>query len=192
MEKVPDSVCGELIETLRESADQTAAQIVKKRWKSAACMSCGACCCSSVIPIAGADLAAFHARLETRHSLPEFTKMFVADPETNAPAFAIETGRYGGRCMFLGRRRYFFCDAWEKRPEVCRDFFCWEMTCFEKWLDGQAQDMFKPGAPWVENFSALLTKITTESPLSVFPDDMVRYLRLLALDDSPSWSETHI
>lgn len=179
-----------LIERFRASPAQTAEEISRANWRSVACMSCGACCCS-VVPVGEADFNAFYARLNPAMSRQEFARRFLADPETLGVNHTLATAPYGGRCMFLSKAAYFRCDVWDGRLEVCREFFCWEMTNFAKWLAGETQGTFSNDRSWMENFDLLLTKVKTESPLSFFADDMRRYLTLLAREDAPSHYQRH-
>ena len=175
-----------LIERFRAASSQTAEEIIRANWRTVACMSCGACCCSSVVPIAEPDFNAFYGRLNPAMSREEFARCFLADPDTNGVNYTLATAPFGGRCMFLSKSTFFRCDVWEARLDVCREFFCWEMTNFAKWTGGEPQDTFSDDCSWMENFNLLLIKIKTESPLSFFADDMRRYLALLACDDAPS------
>jgi len=185
--QIPESLAERFLDHGRQ--DRTSA--IKGNWKSIACMMCGACCCSSVVPISTRDLESFHRRLGFAMSLESFRSMFVADPETLGVNHTIETKRYGGRCMFLGKKEYFCCDVWDNRAEVCRHFLCWEAANFEKWMNGQPQDSFDNESSWTQNFSRLLTLLTTESPLGFFPESMACYMRLADTGNSPSWFETN-
>lgn len=188
-EKLSGKLAGGLIERFRENASQTEDEILRENWRSIACMTCGACCCSDVIPIMWDDFERFHGRLGLRMGEREFAALFLKDPAA-APAHSIEISRHGGRCMFLSRGESFECDVWENRPDVCAEFFCLEMTNFEKWERGEDQDSFDKGGKWEENFAKLLERIIVESPLSFFTSDMARYLRLAAKKDVPSFYRT--
>lgn len=184
---IPDKPLDELVEKFRNGrAEAGVPDIIRENWRSIACMTCGACCCSSVVPISEEDFEAFYGRLETAMDREAFARKFLADPDTAAPIYTIETPRHGGKCMFLGKRAHFECAAWEARPDVCRGFFCWEMTNFEKWMNGEEQESFALEADWMENFTALLEKLMADSPLTFFPVEMGRYLRILASDNLPS------
>lgn len=183
---IPDKPLDDLVEKFRSSSGQRRDEIIRGNWRSIACMTCGACCCSSVVPIAETDFDAFYGRLGIGMDKAAFAREFLADPDTAAPTCTIETYRHGGKCMFLGKRAHFECVVWEARPEVCRDYFCWEMTNFEKWENGEEQESFAPDADWMDNFTALLEKLMTDSPLTFFPAEMGRYLRIQASNNLPS------
>ncbi|MGK7346693.1 MAG: YkgJ family cysteine cluster protein [Candidatus Nitrospinota bacterium M3_3B_026] len=189
-EKLSGKLAGGLIGKFRENAAQTEDEILRKNWRSIACMTCGACCCSDVIPIMWDDFERFHKRLGEAIGEREFAALFLKDPDTAAPAHSIEVSRYGGRCMFLSKGAFFECAVWEKRPRVCAGFYCLEMTNFEKWEKGEEQDSFDKSAEWGESFASLLYKVVAESPLSFFASDMARYLRLSGREDAPSFYET--
>jgi Fe-S-cluster containining protein len=178
-----------LIERFRESPAQTAPDILKKNWRSIACMSCGACCCSSVVPISRVDFDAFHGRLKLKKSRGEFAVMFLQNPDAVGPSLHIETEKYGGRCMFLEKREFFRCVVWDERPDICREFFCGDMTNFDKYVNGEEQEDFPAGKSWEDNFDRLLLKTKMESPLSFFEDEMRIYLGLLRGSDYPCWFE---
>jgi hypothetical protein len=92
--------------------------------------------------------------------------------------------------MFLGKSGSYGCAVWNERPDVCREFYCWELTCFMKWIEGGDQDMFRGGKDDVEsNIAILLMKLVTESPLSVFPEDAARYAKVAAMELAPSFYE---
>ncbi|MDH4183618.1 MAG: YkgJ family cysteine cluster protein [Nitrospinota bacterium] len=181
----------QLIEKFRESPAQEPLEILKKNWKSIACMSCGACCCSSVVPILRMDFDAFHQRLGLNKSLEDFAKMFLQIPHTVGPSCHIETEKYGNRCMFLEKREFFRCGVWDLKPDVCTEFFCWDMTIFEQYMNAEDQDVFPPDDSWEKNFNKLLMRTKMESPLSFFEDEMRTYLGLLKGDNYKSWFEAH-
>ncbi|MDH5637775.1 MAG: YkgJ family cysteine cluster protein [Nitrospinota bacterium] len=180
-----------LIERFRESPAQQPSEILKKEWRSIACMSCGACCCSSVIPILRMDFDAFHGRLGLKKENEEFAALFLQNPNPVGPSCHIETDKYGGRCMFLEKKSMFRCVEWEARPDVCREFFCWDMTNFEKYMNGEEQDDFSPDNSWEENFDKLLLKTKMESPLTFFEKEMRTYLGLLKGENYKCWFDAH-
>lgn len=183
--KISDS----LFERFREAPDQTEEDILRKNWRSILCMSCAVCCCSDVIPITQGDFDGFYERLDLKMERREFAKLFLQDPDTNAVNYSIKTEEYGGRCMFLGREDRFECKVWDDRPKVCAEFFCWEMTNFEKWVNGEEQDVFDADALWEENFGKMLTQVVTASPLSFFPSSMAAYMKLRDNGQKPSFYE---
>ena len=180
-----------LIELFRESPGQGTDEILKKNWRSIACMSCGACCCSSVVPILKMDFDAFFARLKLKTGRDEFARLFLQNPDGVGPSLHIETEKYGGRCMFLEKKECFRCVRWEERPDVCREFFCWDMVNFEKYTEGEDVDDFPQAKAWEDNFDRLLMKTKMESPLAFFEDEMRIYLGLLMGDDYPCWFDVN-
>lgn len=150
--------------------------MVRAWWRSIVCMTCGGCCHSSLIPITGDDLHRFADRLGRDRS--SFERAFLQDPATSAPTFTIETARYGGRCMFLTKRdRLFACSCWDDRADVCADFFCWPMTLFARFEQGEEQEMFDPAQGWEENFLALFDKVVEEMGGALFADDLFNYIK---------------
>jgi len=183
-----DPALASLMEKFRSSEEQTEEEILKNNWRSIVCQSCGICCCSDVIPIGRADFEAFHRRLGVGVDLDTFAGMFLSDPVTEAVNHTIETARYGGRCMFLGKGAHFECVVWGVKPDVCSGYYCWEMTNFEKWLNGDEQDSFEGSEEdFMANFERLRRKVKEESPLSFFPENMANYLRLAQSEDSPAF-----
>ena len=176
----------EIIEKFREYEGQPEDEILKKNWRSITCMACAVCCCSSVIPIAWEDFEAFYGRLVSPEDLPEFAAMFLQNPDPEAANHAIETYRHGGRCMFLSKGVWLQCDTWDTRPDVCRDFFCWEMTCFDKWMNGDEQDMFGEDGDWMTNYQILQDKIDHQTPQNLFPGDLAGYIRLKTGGEAPA------
>lgn len=162
-----------------------------ERLRSAVCMTCGACCFSQVIPIDEDDFNGFYERLGLGLSRAEFASMFLQENGVaDSGKRHIETARYGGRCMFLGKRGTYGCAVWGLRPAVCEEFHCWELTCFMKWLGGGDQDMFHGGAENMEsNLAILLEKLVLDSPLSVFPEDAANYARVAVVEFSPGFYE---
>lgn len=194
-DNVIDQIPDELISQFRESENQPVLETIKKNWRSLVCMTCGACCCSSVVPVTEKDFNDFYSRLDLEQSKEEFAEALLANPHTKSVNYSLETVRYGGRCMFLARKNYFECVVWEERMEVCSQFFCWEITNFEKWLNGEKQETFTldgGGASdeeWLQSFGLLLAKLQEEPALSFFKDDMLNYARLRAQHDIPSYFE---
>jgi len=175
----------------RSACELTKALPENERLRSAVCMTCGACCFSPVIPIDDADFNTFYERLQFGLSCDEFAAMFLQeDNRAESDGHYIETERYGGRCMFLGKRETYGCAVWANRPEVCVGFFCWELTCFLKWLDGGDQDMFAGGVENMDdNIGVLLEKLILDPPLSVFPEDAANYARVAGVDISLGFYE---
>lgn len=161
------------------------------RLRSAVCMTCGACCFSPVIPIDDSDFNEFYERLGFGLSRGEFASMFLQENNiTDSEDRHIETARYGGRCMFLGKNGTYGCAVWGSRPAVCVEFHCWELTCFMKWLDNGDQDMFHGGVENMEtNLAVLLEKLILEPPLSVFPEDAANYAKVAMVEFSPGFYE---
>ncbi|VAX16737.1 hypothetical protein MNBD_NITROSPINAE04-1854 [hydrothermal vent metagenome] len=186
-----------LFDRFRESEDQTDLDLAKKNWRSMACMVCGACCCSSVVPVTGKDFDSFYQRLNLKQDKCGFAGIFLADSETKAPHYTIETGRYGGRCLFLGKNGHFECSVWNERLNVCTEFLCFEMINFSKWLRGLSQAFFEPvkgnisDEEWLRNFTLLINKVREAPGLSVFNDDAVSYARLLNSAELPSYFDQH-
>lgn len=170
--------CGPITKVRTDSA-LSDLDVIRENWKPIACMLCGACCCSSVIPITSADVFGFYERLNLSISSSLFAEKFLQNTGENVLNGTIETAKYGGRCMFLSKQEgHFECSAWDKRPKVCSDFFCWDMVNFEKWLNGEEQDVFDGSATFETNFNVLVEKLLNESSLSVFEDDMLGWIRL--------------
>jgi len=181
------------VKKLKDGTAFSDMDVIRKNWQPVACMLCGACCCSSVIPIAYDDVSKFYERLGLSISSSEFDAKFLQDTGENAINSAIETEKYAGRCMFLSKREeHFECSVWERRADVCSGFFCWEMVNFEKWLNGEDQDIFDSSASFEVNFAVLVEKLLTESSLSVFPDDMLGWTRLRNGGASPSHYEKEL
>ncbi len=182
----------ELIETFRERENQTVEEIARANWRSITCLNCGSCCCSDVIPISKDDFDGFHKRLDIDIDRKDFAKKFLQNPDTGAAEYAIEAKRYGGKCMFLDKdENSFSCGRWDVRPNVCREFFCYEMANFEKYMDNEEQDLFNPTALWKDNFALLIIKVINESPLSAFPDEMIGWLKLRACGPSSGYYKSH-
>lgn len=180
-----------LLRRYRAACELTKTLPESERLRSAVCMTCGACCFSPVIPIDGKDFDTFYERLGFGMSRDEFASMFLQeDNRVESDGHHIETERYGGRCIFLGKREIYGCAVWNMRPEVCVGFFCWELTCFLKWLDGGDQDMFDGGVENMDNnIGLLLEKLILDPPLSVFPEDAANYARVAGMDISLSFYE---
>jgi len=186
-----------LFDRFRESEGQSHLDLAKKNWRSMACMVCGACCCSSVVPVTGKDFDSFHRRLNLNQDKGGFAETFLADSKTKAPHYTIETARYGGRCLFLRKDGHFECSVWNERLDVCIEFLCFEMINFSKWLRGLNQAFFEPvdgnksDDDWLRNFALLIEKVREAPGLSVFNDDMTSYVRLLNSLEQPSYFDQH-
>lgn len=180
-----------LLRRYRVACELAKALPENERLRSAVCMTCGACCFSPVIPIDDSDFNAFYERIQFGLSRDEFASMFLQeDNRVESDGHHIETERYGGRCMFLGKRETYGCAVWSSRPAVCLEFFCWELTCFLKWLDGGDQDMFQGGVENMDdNIGILLEKLILDPPLSVFPEDAANYARVAGVDISLGFYE---
>jgi Fe-S-cluster containining protein len=152
------------------------ATLLRRRWQSLVCMSCAACCHSSLIPIAEEDFDAFAHRIGVeRESL---ARWFLADPDTVAPHYTIETVRHGGRCLFLEKKEGIYaCAEWDRRPAVCSDFQCWPMEAFARYTADEEQDMFDPATPWEKNLAILFAKVNDEMSGALFDDDMFFYIK---------------
>jgi len=182
----------ELVERFRKSPEQAPLDILRENWRSIACMSCGACCCSSVIPILKMDFDAFYQRLGLTRQRDEFAKIFLQDRNPEGFSCYIETEKYGGKCIFLEKKEFFRCVAWDERPEVCSEYFCLDIVNFEKYLAGEEQDRFSGEKSWEENFDDLLLKTKTESPLAFFVKEMSMYVGMLKSKDTPAWFDSWV
>ncbi len=150
-EIIPDP----LIDSFRKNSSEEKLNIVKREWRSLVCMNCGACCCSSVIPVKSDDASRFYERGAFTVTENEFFDLFTQEGNNGVDrgdTLTIETEKYGGKCMFLSRESgSFSCAVWDVRANVCREYYCWEMTNFEKWLKGEDCDIFDPSLlkrPW--------------------------------------------
>jgi len=164
-----------------------AAKIAESGWASGVCRECGGCCFSPTIPISDEDFEAFYARFAPGMTKEEFAAMFLQQGDENCPSRHIETHSFGGRCMFLSRSGQYGCDVWDKRPNVCRDFFCHGVTEFMKWQDGEDNPMYNRNATLNENLTALKRNIAENLDLRVFEREMLNYLRVTALNEAPSY-----
>jgi len=193
LEQIPKK----LFDSFRKSGAQTDLDVARKNWRSMACMICGACCCSSVVPVSEREFSAFYRRLGLKQDKSGFAEIFLTDSETKAPHYTIETGRYGGRCLFLRKNDHFECSVWSERLKVCREFLCFEMINFSKWLRGLNQAFFEPvkgnisDEDWLKNFTLLINKVREAPGLSVFNDDSVSHARLLNSAEKPSYFDRH-
>ncbi|MBI4665740.1 MAG: YkgJ family cysteine cluster protein [Nitrospinae bacterium] len=179
------------MEKLAGEPGQPEEETARTRWKSMVCMTCGACCFSPVIPISETDFDGFYGRLALPVAKKDFAEKFLQDPGSIGPTHYIETEKTGGRCMFLSRKGYFDCVAWNLRPGVCAEYFCWEMVNFEKWMNGEPQDIFSADASFEDNMALLLKLVSQDSPLSVFPQEMARYIAISSKEKAPSYFESH-
>ncbi len=153
-------------------------EMLRLWWRSVVCMTCGGCCHSSLIPITADDFDRFYERLRLSISKERFTAIMLADPDTAAPTYTLETKRHGGRCLFLEKQDGLFaCSRWDQRADVCADFFCWPMTQFERYDKGEDQEMFPTDLGWEENLLSLFDKVVEEMGGALFADDLFRYIK---------------
>ncbi len=166
-----------VFEHLREDENEQIQAITKRAWRSVACMACGICCHSSLVPISTEEVLALHNRVGSDITFDTFIKDFTQEGDKTIDNLTIETGRHGGCCMFLEKLPgHFSCTIWEKRPEVCRGFFCWPMVNFDKYMKGEEQDMFDGSADFASNFDSLLSNIRDEAFGSLFGNDAQNYM----------------
>lgn len=155
-------------------------RILRKWSRSLICMSCAGCCHSSLVPIELDEARRFHERLGAPIGLDLFISRFTQSDSFKEGANShIEMRANGGRCHFLEKMedRSYRCVAWDERPEVCRDFFCWPMRDFERYEEGLDQARFDPAAGWEENLALLVDAVLDEIGGALFADDLFYYFK---------------
>jgi len=157
-----------LINALREHEGETEAEIKRKNWRSLLCRACGVCCHSSLVPVERSDCDRLWERMGVGVEKEQFATLLLQPGGENRPTGHLETKRYGGSCLFLERKEFFACAVWEKRLDVCRDFFCYPMVAFAACEAGEEQEMFDPEMGWEERFSLLFDKVAEEVMESLF------------------------
>lgn len=166
-----------LFDYLRENESEQSHKITERAWRSVACMACGICCHSSLVPISVEEVRALHSQCAGDVSFDTFIKNFTQEGNETLDNLTIETGRHGGCCLFLEKLPgHFSCTVWDDRPDVCRDFFCWPMVNFDKYMKGGEQDMFDAPAGFINNFDILLGNIRDEAFGSLFGNDAQNYM----------------
>ncbi|MBI5815552.1 MAG: YkgJ family cysteine cluster protein [Nitrospinae bacterium] len=181
-----NSFAPRLVERFARNCEVSRENIIGAHWREIVCMSCGGCCFSPVIPISREDFSLFYERLDIGLSKDRFAQMFLQDPAAASPSLYIDTGRHKGRCMFLSKKDCFECGVWDRRPDVCRDFFCREIVNFEKSLE--SGEIAKDGN-FMENVLRLKERVVEMLDLAAFEKEMMTYSMAAAGGPAPSYFE---